>query len=516
MTQTFGKKPNYIDSGIRRMDAHEYEKKIQELLEKIDILESRIRLTGEQKFKAVEQCKELQEENDDVKNQIINLNNAKKDIEREKEKSIKRVAQLEKANDEIKKKLQDRIDILNQQMKQKDKDMNELKQQVKTKNETLNFFNAKNEAQEKYKDDFKDELEKQKEKNKKQSEKIRELEKQIDTLYIQKQSEGALLLEINHLKDDNMRLLQMLKTTDQFKDFAYIGPTVAGGVRFVRTDERPKSSGISKAGNKKNAQSNKVNKMMSEGAWVPSDAQSFVSDFSIKYGLQISENLLNELLVGLNKIWQEREKRQVNSVKNQYQSEIMSLRRKLEMAPNMDQFNTKEELKSLRKQLTSTRDTLRDNMVVKNTCQTNPHGIGLVDNALKVAVNFQNTKKCMQNEIDKLRKQLAMKEVKYSGGQHDYNQGCYWMCCKCNDEISLLEKNARELYQEYENRIRNVDYGEDYTANSYINKIYDNNVRWLYNSLISMVQDVKDKLAQWKFDTQKDIDVLRSDRRMIV
>ena len=37
----------------------------------------------------------------------------------------------------------------------------------------------------------------------------------IDEFHVNKKSEAALLLEIEHLKDDNVRLLQMLKTTDE-------------------------------------------------------------------------------------------------------------------------------------------------------------------------------------------------------------------------------------------------------------------------------------------------------------
>lgn len=45
--------------------------------------------------------------------------------------------------------------------------------------------------------------------------KIRTLESKLDDFYVNRKSEAALLLEIEHLKDDNIRLLKMLKTTDE-------------------------------------------------------------------------------------------------------------------------------------------------------------------------------------------------------------------------------------------------------------------------------------------------------------
>ena len=74
------------------------------------------------------------------------------------------------------------------------------------------------------------------------AEKISELEKKIDSLYVEKQSEGGLLLEIEHLKDDNLRLLQMLKSTNEFKDFAYLSETEAGGVRFCKPASAKKAA----------------------------------------------------------------------------------------------------------------------------------------------------------------------------------------------------------------------------------------------------------------------------------
>ena len=68
---------NYISNdNVPRMKAHEYENKIQELLEKIDILESRLRMTSEQKVKVVTQLKNFEDENEMLKQQISRQNDA--------------------------------------------------------------------------------------------------------------------------------------------------------------------------------------------------------------------------------------------------------------------------------------------------------------------------------------------------------------------------------------------------------------------------------------------------------
>ena len=66
--------------GIKRMDAHEYERKIQELLEKIDILESRLKTMGEQKYKLVSKLKNTEDENETLKEQITKQNNSNRQL----------------------------------------------------------------------------------------------------------------------------------------------------------------------------------------------------------------------------------------------------------------------------------------------------------------------------------------------------------------------------------------------------------------------------------------------------
>ena len=228
--------------------------------------------------------------------------------------------------------------------------------------------------------------------------------------------------------------------------------------------------------------------------WVPSDAYSFATQFKNKYNLDLNENLLTDLLTSLNKIWQEREKKQVNRLKSQYQSEIMSLRRKLAMKTGYDEFTAAKTISKLKKDLKQTRDDLRDNIVLNNKLRTSPVGIELVDNALKVASSFQNTKKCLENEIDSLKKQLAQKDEKYHGTHQYYNQGCYWMAGKSCEEIELLEKNVDELYAEYEERVKNSNLltGTNDLLD-YNLRVVNNAVKWFFTTLKELIAGIKEK-----------------------
>ena len=519
---------NNNNNNVPRMKAHEYENKIQELLEKIEILDSRLRSTGEQKVKVVTQLKNFEDENELLKDQIQRQNDTNKKLNIDKANFEKQIHELQISNKSINDKAKKKFELLNKELEEKETEMDKLNQQLKSKEDTIKNFTINNELTQKYSNTFKEELQQQKQLNKKQSDKISELEKQIDLLYTQRQSEGSLLLEMQHLKEDNNRLLQMLKSTNEFKDFAYLSETVPGGIRFVKGTTSKRKSATNTGANTSSIQNpntsivstslstrktsipNSNKDILNNENWVPSEAYSFAVQFKNKYNLDLNENILNNLLISLNKIWQEREKKQINRLKAQYQSEIMSLRRKTAMQSGFNEFNAKTTINKLKKDLKQTRDDLRDNIVLNNKLKTSPVGVELIDNALKVASSFQNTKKCLENEIENLKKQLSHKEEKYHGTHQYYNQGCYWMAKKANEEIELFGKTIDDLYNEYEERVRNSNLitGQN-DLMDYNLRIVHNAVKWFFDTMKDMVANMKEKFYNWKYDTQKNLDSLK-------
>ncbi len=86
---------------------------------------------------------------------------------------------------------------------------------MKAKDETIKFYSVNNDYAIKNNNTFKGEIDLLKKEKDDSDTKIRELERRIDEMYVSRKSESAMLLEIEHLKDDNIRLLQMLKTTEE-------------------------------------------------------------------------------------------------------------------------------------------------------------------------------------------------------------------------------------------------------------------------------------------------------------
>lgn len=370
-----------LSKKLPRLDAHEYEKKIQDLLEKIEILESRLKTTSDQKLKILQRLKDYEEDNDRMKDQIARQASHNQRLSEEVTVLNNRIQELTNSNRNVNEKCKTKFEILNKELEEKDNQLEKLVSQIKAKDETIKYFSVNNEQTIRNQNVYKEELENLKSINTGLEDKIRSLEKTIDELYVNKKSEAALQLEIEHLKDDNVRLLQMLKTTEEYKDFAYLAENVSGGIKFIKNNEDCKSNRRCKSGcrpaivnkNKNNCFVKECEKKKFEKEdpfngdnWVPADAYNCAYEFRNKYNVEMSESLINDLLSALNKIWREREKKQISRIKTKYQSEIMGLRRKANMSTTFDEFTASKTISKLKKDLKNAKDDLRSQIVEKN------------------------------------------------------------------------------------------------------------------------------------------------------
>ena len=125
---------------------------------------------------------------------------------------------------------------MNKELDEKDTNLDKLLSQVNAKDETIKFYSVNNDFAIKNNNLFKNELEISNKEKEELEVKIQNLEKQLDEMYVSRKSESAMLLEIEHLKDDNIRLLQMLKTTEEVRKIAFSTPPT---LSLARVDSGP-------------------------------------------------------------------------------------------------------------------------------------------------------------------------------------------------------------------------------------------------------------------------------------
>ena len=489
---------NYNNKILYNQNNQSYEKRISDLLDKIDLLETRLNIMNEQKIKVVDKLKSFQEENDILKEQISrqNMNINKYNQKIEECNSI--INNLQNINNNLNFTIKNNNEKYNIEIEKNNKILEKINQQLLAKDETIKYQTKYNEINQKNNISFKDELEQQKLINKKQIEKISELEKKIDEFYILKESEGGLLLEIEHLKDDNIRLLEMLKTTNEFKDFAKLKMQNPNGTKLLQT--------VSSNNYNTNNKSNYNGSEIISNNYIPNEAYELVQNFKNNNNLPISDSILNSLLSSLNQIWKDYYSKQIKTLKSKNAEEINKLKRQLVMKSGYNEFVAQKTISHLKKDLKKTKTNLKENSKKNSNSKNNPKGIELVDNALKIAKNFENQKNSLENEIKNLKIKLAENEDNYNNKNNIYNKGIFWMVCKCLEEIILLQKNYEDILKDYNDRNKNIklNFNND-NENEYNFKIFNNNIKWFINSIQKFISEVKEKLQIWKNETLNNI-----------
>ena len=489
------------DSGIMRMTAHQYEQKIHELLEKIDILESRLLLLNAQKGYAVTKLKDYEEKNEELNKKYDEKIKENEKLKERKKENEEEINDLKKNNKIFTQRNKERFADINKDLEGKAKEIDKLNKELNNKNEKLRSLSLNHKLNQNERDVTKKDLEEQKKINKQQNKIISDLQKQLDVVNIHKKNEGALSLEIDHLKQDNIRLLEMMKESSdpKIRNFAFLDNSSSGGIIFIRPGSNNNRAKSTQSYNEYN-RVREMNTRKDRNSWIPLEAYECAMEFKNKYNLDMTDIEIEKLLSSLNKIWQEKFIREVNNVKSKYQNEIRDLRMKLDMKSSFNEYTLKKENESLKNNLMTARDILRDNIVLKHKINEQPEGNEKIKNIFRTNTTYKKNKKCYLNENERLKKKL--KENNEFNQYNDYHNGALWMALKTCDEMNKCQKNIIELFSIYEDKVRNSLYSNE---NDYLyrNKIMDNSVNWLVQNLQESIAESKSKIDEWKNNEQR-------------
>ena len=498
-------RPKLPGQVINRMDAHEYETTIQDLLERIDILEGRIRMQNYEKLDMEEKNKAMGGMNEKLnRNLTLKINEAQK-LQKEKDNCDKKIKDLNNCNKLLADTNKEKTDYYNDELEKKRKELDKAKNDIKGKNEELKKEKLLNELTQNYYNSNKNELDKQKKLNNKQQKKIYDLNNEITDLNIKKRLQDALLAENDHLKSDNLKLLEIindLKKDD--KGYTFLGQTYTGGVRFITPieeknnfDKNKKNIGFQRA---KSARSNKcrgcpkncVNiQEIDKQNWIPIEAFNVANQYKIKCNLNISDEDIENLLYELNKVWQIKFRKEINHVKNVYQNEIKDLRSKLESRKPYNQFMDKKIIDNLKKTLRDTRDTLRDNIISKYKLFESPAAV-VSNDFSKNAKNFRNDKRKSQG-------------IKFPNNDMEFNYGVLYLSEKVFNEMNILENNINDLFNMYRDKVNNLNNYKAGVNNNFYIEVFNSSISWFFDSVKEAIENYRDKISEFKSDAQRNL-----------
>ena len=499
--------------GISRFEAHDYENTIQNLLEKIDKLESKLILTCKDKYDVTSKKNYIENENQNLKDELENENNKNIKLTNINTEFEKTIQELRLNNKHISDKANFQIQFMNNELNGHKKIINQLNDEIDTKNNTIKNYSVDNKLIQKTSDNYKDILNKQMNINKNQDKKIRNLEKKVGDYALKKKDESALLLEIELLRKDNIRLLHMLNSTDEYKNFCYLGQTAPGGIKYIKPKEEHKAPVYKPLSKKKERErtlseykkykTNHERKIEKEDRnWVPLEAYNYLVESKNKYNLDLNNDIIENLLLILNKFWQERLDREVNRYRTVYQNEIKDLKCKLQ---NKDRERDTDNMPKTTSNFYNasnkyTRISGNENFQKKPKEESN-FGVS-EDYFYRTAASFRD--RHLENEIERLKEKLNEKNDKNKKRRNKiYNQGNLLMAGRIIDEIEKFKKKVDGLYKEYEDRVK---YSIDNYSNEFSkNKIMDDSIKTFFSSLQKAISDMETKISNWKFNIQRNI-----------
>ncbi|KAL4471197.1 hypothetical protein ABPG72_007564 [Tetrahymena utriculariae] len=290
---------------------------------------------------------------------------------------------------------------------------------------------------------------------------------ELDMSKLSHKAEGTFMVEVEHLRGDVQRLLDMLRNTEEYKEFADIADDSTHSIRylkdikartyvdakchthckFIRPCQCPKT------GENQWVEDEKL-------LWVPEEAFRFAHEFRLKYNGELTDTLIEQLLFELNKIWSKREQRLLKRVKGSAASETASLRRQLAFNPTYDEHQAKITIQRLQNQLKQAYKENREAFAQRE--RRNPPGTHYVNETLKINKELHKSKKRSEQQNDVLKKKVANMEL-HKYGDHAqkaiFMEGAQWMSNKILSEIDGLQLNinnhAKQFHEKQEQLILN-------------------------------------------------------------
>ena len=494
-----------------RMDYHNYEKTIQNLLEKIDVLENKLKSKGKDKIKLIYAYKNLDNESNFYKKENEQLN---KNIEILKNKNLEleqKLDSIQSENEQIINNYRIKFDLLSKENEEKSEENLNLLKKIENLQEKNNILSINSNISQRFNEKQNLENEKYKLLSESQNKIIIKLQKEIDDLYKNKQTESNLLLENENLKKDNIRLIEMLKSTNEYSEFSYLNFTNKNGIKFVekpKLDIRKKRDMFEQMKMKEEIKNNKKN-------WVPNEALYLIQDYNKKYNLNLNDKIIDDLLGSLNYFFKKEEKKRLNLIKIKYQKDLLDIKKKYDIKDinfnvddnddlNNDNNNLDKKLKYVEEQKQTekiknkVKKIQKKDLELKNSINQSNN---IIKNDKNSAKNFIKIENVYLNEIVTLKDKLYNKEDNKKNKLNEILYKNNLILDKSIEELNKIKKNFDDLLLDFNNRIKEASLNiqiNNSNSNIYSIQLINNEVQYLIKSMKDILDDSSNRFNLWK------------------
>ena len=313
-------------------------------------------------------------------------------------------------------------------------------------------------------------------------EQLNQAHQEIEELKHKLCSEATSLLEIDHLRSDNARLINLLKGTKEYKNFAEYSEDSKGVVNIQ----------VKYKGCARRCMSDMNQDKFEQ--WVPIEAFRIAQELKTT---PLTDDIIDKVLVELNRIWREREKRQVERIKGKYALELANLRRQMAMRVPFTEVQANKHIAKLKSDIKALQ---RDAKLTSKIPTKERQKIEVVDEALKMAGSLQRQNADFSERNTALMRRVQELEQVITGEEYEkqkFMEGAAWISEKIMQEIDRYGDLINSLIREYNARTEEKD------INGEIDILFVSTTQaWLLESIDQSFEKLNEKIKAMSDSTK--------------
>ena len=204
----------------------------------------------------------------------------------------------------------------------REEEINRLKRTLMGREEEIQMLTAKQEQMSERMADIEEELELKSGENNRLRAQVADMEKTVADLYVSRKGEGSFEVEMDKLKADNERLIQLLRNSNDYQELTdneimkkatLLSSGLLGG-KFGR--------GKSADGMGRGASSKSLHGPNLQNEWIPTEAVRAIQKIKETFNGAMTETCVSQILYELNGIWRAVMRKETDAIKRKFTQQV--------------------------------------------------------------------------------------------------------------------------------------------------------------------------------------------------
>ena len=254
--------------------------------------------------------------------------------------------------------------------------------------------------------DIEEELELKSGENNRLRNQVADLEKSVMDLYGSRKGEGSIHVELNNMKADVERLINLLKDTSDYQDLDDV--EILRKAKYLSQQNIGVICSTFGIESKKKGNAAKNKNLADANEWIPTQAVKKIKEIQAQFEGKMTETCISQILYEFNLIWRNIMRKENAAIKRKFTLQVQDLRRQLVTKKAFDEDVSQREISRLKKELAFVNMQLYNNKRQEFQKESAPGGS---DNQMKIAQAMQDQKKALETENENLRHRIGQLEI---------------------------------------------------------------------------------------------------------